>query len=115
LNLGGDGQSVEEVNLRGIHAGGAGRNDNITLSDGSDSSRSRDNEGFNLGLKLEDRVVVEDITDLVLEVRDQGVKLGLGGTELSEPVVLLASGELSSLQFNCFSDDGLSKREKLFS
>jgi len=112
LNLGGDRKSVEEVNLRGVHTGGAGRNDNITLSDKSDSSRSRHNKGFNLGLKLEDRVVVEDVADLVLEVRDQSVKLGLGSTELSEPVVLLISGELSSLQFNCFSDDSLSKREK---
>jgi len=114
LNLGGDRQSVEEVNLRGVHTGGAGRNDNITLSDKSDSSRSRHNKGFNLGLKLEDGVVVEDITDLVLEVRDQRVKLRLGSTKLSEPVVLLISGKLSSLQFDGFSHDGLAKKIKYF-
>ena len=110
LNLGGDRKSVEEVNLRGVHTGGAGRNDNITLSDSSDSSGSRHNERFNLGLKLEDGVVVEDITDLVLEVRNQRVKLRFGSTELSEPVVFLISRKLSSLQFNGFSHDGLEKK-----
>jgi len=114
LNLGGDRQSVEEVNLRGVHTGGAGRNDNITLSDKSDSSRSRHNKGFNLGLKLEDGVVVEDITDLVLEVRNQRVKLRFGSTELSEPVVFLISGKLSSLQFDGFSHDGLTKKKSNF-
>jgi len=114
LNLGGDRKSVEEINLRRVHTGGARRNDNVTLSDKSDSSRSRHNKGFNLGLKLEDGVVVEDITDLVLEVRDQRVKLRLGSTKLSEPVVLLISGKLSSLQFDGFSHDGLAKKIKYF-
>jgi len=79
---------VEEVNLRGIHTGGTRGDDNVSLGDLTNLGGSGDDERFDSGLQLEDGVVVENVSDLALQVRDQRVELGLGGTELSVPVVL---------------------------
>lgn len=94
-NLGGDGQSMEETDLRWIHTGGSGWQDEVDVGDGSGLGSGSNSVGLNNGFQFGNWLVGENEGDLLFNVGQDGVQLGPGLTAVfSEPVVLLALGEL---------------------
>lgn len=57
VNFGGDLQSVEETNLRGVHSGGSSRDNNTTGGDDSDLGDGINSVGFNNGHEFENGTV----------------------------------------------------------
>lgn len=92
FNLGGDLEGVEEVDLRRIEAGSSGLDDVVDGRCGTDLGFSGELALLNLVLEVEDGLFGEDESDLLLEVGEQGLELGLGCTELFQDLVVLVVG-----------------------
>jgi len=99
LNLGGDIQSVEERDLRGVKTSWAWWDDDFEGSKGSDLSRGGDLVTFDDGLKVTDGGIREDESDFTLAALEQLFDLW----DLS--VVLLSEFEILITLFRSLESD----------
>lgn len=110
LNLGGDIQSVEERDLRGVKTSGARWDDDFEGSEGTDLSRGGDLVAFDEGLKFMDGGIREDEADFTLAALDQLFDLwDLGVVLLSEFVVLISLFRSLKSDVDSLLDDGLER------
>jgi hypothetical protein len=98
---------VEEVDLGGVQAGGAGGNREIEGSDDTDSGFSGDLVGFNLSSKVVDGGISEDEGDLLLEEGDEDLESGDLTAKLLLKVLELIVVDALSSHFDDFLDEGL--------
>lgn len=115
FDLGGDLEGVEEVDLRGIEAGGSRLDDVVDRRGGADLCFSGELALLNLALEIENGLVGEDQTDLFLEVGKQSLEFWLGSTELLEELVVLVVGvEGLGPEGDDLVEEGLRKRSRTF-
>jgi hypothetical protein len=76
VNFGGDFQSVEETNLRGVHSSGSGGDGNGDGGDDSDFSDGIDSVGFNNGEEFEDGSFRNDQTKFSFKAISEDLKFG---------------------------------------
>lgn len=88
FDLGGDLQSVEEVDLRWIKTSGSWLDNEVDGGDGADLGFSGQLTLFNLSLQVEDWLVGEDQSNLFLQVWQQGSEFWFRGTELFKQLVI---------------------------
>mmetsp|Transcript_26372 Transcript_26372/g.37006 ORF Transcript_26372/g.37006 Transcript_26372/m.37006 type:complete len:272 (+) Transcript_26372:778-1593(+) len=106
-NLGGDGQSMEERNLRGVQTGGTSGNGDVEGSDDTDSSGSGLSVTLKDGDKLKDGLVREDQTDLFSAQVGQSIELGKGSPALSGLEIGVRLLGLSKSDLDGLSDQGV--------
>lgn len=110
LNLGGDIQSVEERDLRGVKTSGAWWDDDFEGREGSDLSRGGDLVTFDDGLKVTDGGIREDEADFTLAALEQLFDLwDLSVVLLSEFVVLVTLFRSLKSDVDSLLDDGLER------
>jgi len=112
LDLSGDLQGVEKVDLGRVKAGCPGWDDVVDRGGGANLSLGGELALLDLALEVEDWLVGEDESDLVLQVWEEGLELGLGCSEiLKEFVVLLIVVERFSPERNNLVEECLIYRE----
>lgn len=82
---------MEEVDLGGVEASGSGWDDVVDGGDGADLGFSGELALLDLALKVENGLVREDEADLILQVGEEGLEFGLGGTVVLEHFVVLVA------------------------
>lgn len=113
-DLGGDVQSVEEVDLRGIESSGTCGDAEIDGGNHTDSGFSGDFVGFNLSLKIVDRGFGEDQGDLLFKKGDKDAQLRDFSSELLFELLELFFFDAFSSHSNDFLDEGLSDGVRTF-
>lgn len=115
-DLGGDGQSMEETDLRWIHSGGAWLHDEVDVGDHSGFGAGGDSVGLNGGFQFGDWLVGEDQSDFVFEEGEEGRETLVGfSTVVSVPIVLFSRGNGVGSQRDGLSDDGVFSDQKMSS
>ena len=101
-------QGVEEGDLRGVHAGGAGGHDHVDGGRHAGAGCGLQSVGLDVVLQLEDGHVGEDQADLVLQLGAQSLQLLDRATELLVVLeVFHVVLEFSGAQLEHLPDDSL--------
>jgi len=98
---------VEESDLRGIHTGWAGFDDDIEGGNGTNSGGSGHLVGFDEGLDFRDGLISQDESDLLLDQGEEVFQLLNRGTEFSGPIPFFSCRERVSSQINTFAHQGI--------
>lgn len=113
-DLGGNGQGVEETDLRWIHSGGSWLHGEVDVGDHSCFGSGGDSVGLDGGFQFGDWLVGENQSDFLFEEGDEGLQFRVNfSTVVSVPLVIVSGWDGLGSQGDGLSDDGIFSDQKM--